>query len=190
MLLAVPFSMLWLKLNKIRKNPSTPFKSALGIFQLGLGFLTFAVSAHFMNAEGVVPLMFLLLGYFFMTTGELFISPIGLSKTTELAPAKIVAFMLGVYYLSSSFAHHIAGQIAKLTTITKEETADSGGLMDRLVTMITGFTNGTTDSTIEGVQNLAIYSNVFAQIGVICIGVAIIVAVLAPLIKKLMHGVH
>jgi len=190
MLLAVPFSLMWTKLSFIKKNPSTPFKFSLGIFQLGLGFLTFAVSAKFMDADGRVPLMFLLAGYLLMTTGELFVSPIGLSKVTELAPAKIVAFMLGVYYLSSSFAHHIAGQIAKLTVGGGDASGETGGFMNNMITMITGFTDGRTDSTLDGIQNLAIYSSVFAQIGIISIGVAIIVGVLSPVIRKLMHGIH
>lgn len=190
MILAFPFSLMWLKLSKLKKNPTTPFKSALALGQLGLGFLTFAVSAKFMDADGQVPLTFLLIGYFLMTTGELFISPIGLSKTTELAPAKIVAFMLGVYYLSSSFAHHIAGQIAKLTAGAGTNTGETGGFMNNMVTMITGFTDGRTDSTIEGVQNLASYTSVFAQIGIVAIGAAVLMAIAAPFIKKLMHGIH
>lgn len=190
MLLAIPFSLLWVKLSKSGKNPSTPLKSGLGIFQLGLGFLTFALAANYMDEAGKTPLIFLMLGYLFMTTGELFISPIGLSKTTELAPAKIVAFMLGVYYLSSSFAHHIAGQIAKLTTVNGDAEVAKDGFMNSITTYVTGFKNGQTDSTVEAVQSLATYTNVFTQIAVVSFGVAIVMFVLAPFIKKMMHGVQ
>lgn len=114
-LLAVPFAMLWTYLTQIKMNPRTPYKYALGIAQLGLGFLLFAWSAQSMNEMGRVPMFFLMIGWFFVTTGELFVSPIGLSKVTELAPKHMVAFFMGVFFLSSAFAHHIAGIIAKLT---------------------------------------------------------------------------
>jgi hypothetical protein len=69
-----------------------------------------------MSENGKVPFMFVFLGYFLITTGELFLSPIGLSKVTQLAPKKIAAFIMGVWFLSSTFAHYISGGIAKMTT--------------------------------------------------------------------------
>jgi len=121
-LLAVPFSMMWVWLDKKRRNPNTTIKFGLGILQLGLGFLVFAMSAPYMGTTGLVPMMFLMLGYLLITTGELFASPIGLSKVTELSPAFLVSFMMGVWFLSSSFAHHISGVIAKMTIPTISET--------------------------------------------------------------------
>ena len=115
-LLAIPFSWVWTKLDISNKNPSTPIKFSLGILQLGLGFLVFAISFFYMGEDGKVPMIFLFLGYLLITTGELFLSPIGLSKVTQLAPKKIISFIMGVWFLSSTFAHHISGQIAKLTS--------------------------------------------------------------------------
>ena len=143
-----------------------------------------------MDEMGQVPFFFLLLGYLFMTTGELFISPIGLSKATELSPAKYVAFMVGVFYMSSSFAHYIAGAIAKLTVTTGSKVVEDPGVMEKIISMVTGFTNGTTDSAVAEIQQLAIYTSVFTQIGVIAIGIGCITLILSPFIKKLMHGVH
>jgi len=122
-LLAIPFASLWTYLTRRKANPRTPYKYALGIAQLGLGFLIFAWAAQSMNEVGRVPMMFLMIGWFFITTGELFVSPIGLSKITELAPKHMVAFFFGVFFLSSAFAHHIAGIIAKLT-IPAESTSE------------------------------------------------------------------
>ena len=115
-LLAIPFSWIWTKLDISNRNPSTPIKFSLGILQLGLGFLVFAISFFYMGEDGKVPMIFLFLGYLLITTGELFLSPIGLSKVTQLAPKKIISFIMGVWFLSSTFAHHISGQIAKLTS--------------------------------------------------------------------------
>jgi len=68
-------------------------------------------------------MFFLMIGWLIITTGELFISPIGLSKITELAPARLASFLMGVWFLSSAFAHYIAGGIAKLTVPPTSETA-------------------------------------------------------------------
>ena len=115
-LLAIPFSWLWTKLGALNKNPNTAIKFSLGLFQLALGFLIFGFSIHFINENNQVPFIFVFLGYLLITTGELFLSPIGLSKVTQLAPKKIISFMMGVWFLSSTFAHYISGGIAKMTS--------------------------------------------------------------------------
>ncbi|MAW30419.1 MAG: hypothetical protein CMD15_00720 [Flavobacteriales bacterium] len=115
-LLAIPFSWLWTKLGAMNKNPNTPIKFSLGLLQLALGFVIFGMSIHFLNSETQVPFIFVFLGYLLITTGELFLSPIGLAKVTQLAPKKIIAFMMGVWFLSSTFAHYISGGIAKMTS--------------------------------------------------------------------------
>ena len=189
MFLAIPFSLMWVALAKSGKNPRTPIKFALGILQLGLGFLVLAMSAQFMDDNGKTPFLFLMLGYFLMTTGELFISPIGLSKVTELSPKKMTAFMMGVYFLSSSFAHYISKFIAN-ATISGSEDVPEPGFMTTIIEKVTGFTGATTDSTTEGVNSLLNYTSVFTQVGVVAIGMAILAFILSPILKKWMHGVH
>lgn len=188
--LAIPFSMLWVYLSKTQRNPITPIKFALGILQLGLGFLVFAMSAQFMDEAGKTPFMFLMIGYLLLTTGELFISPIGLSKVTELSPKSMTAFMMGVYFLSSSYAHYISGVIAKLTTTPESGVAPDPGFMTSMIELVTGFTNATTNSTSEGILSLLNYSSVFTQVGIVAIGTAIVSFLITPILKKWMHGVH
>ena len=188
--LAIPFSLMWVYLSKTQRNPITPIKFALGILQLGLGFIVFAMSAQFMDADGRTPFMFLMIGYLLLTTGELFISPIGLSKVTELSPKSMTAFMMGVYFLSSSYAHYISGAIAKLTTSTESGTAPEPGFMTTMIEKVTGFAGGFTESSVEGVQSLLSYTSVFTQVGVVAIGMAILSFIISPILKKWMHGVH
>jgi POT family proton-dependent oligopeptide transporter len=139
-LLAIPFSMLWTLLSKMKLNPNTPIKFALAILQLGLGFLIFSLSARYMDGSARVPMFFLMIGWLVITTGELFISPIGLSKITELAPARLASFLMGVWFLSSAFAHYIAGGIAKLTVPEKSETAyvESNDMITRFANWSSG----------------------------------------------------
>jgi len=188
--LAIPFSMMWVYLSKTQRNPTTPNKFALGILQLGLGFLVFAISAQYMDAAGRTPFMFLMIGYLLLTTGELFISPIGLSKVTELSPKSMTAFMMGVYFLSSSYAHYISGAIAKLTTSNESGVIPEPGFMTTIIEKVTGFAGGYSESSVEGVQSLVSYTSVFTQVGVVAIGMAVLAFLLSPVLKKWMHGVH
>ena len=188
--LAIPFSMMWVYLSKTQRNPITPIKFALGILQLGLGFIVFAMSAQFMDDAGKTPFMFLMVGYLLLTTGELFISPIGLSKVTELSPKSMTAFMMGVYFLSSSYAHYISGAIAKLTTSSETGVAPEPGFMTTMIEKVTGFAGATTTSTSESVLSLLSYTSVFTQVGIVAIGMALVAFLITPILKKWMHGVH
>jgi len=188
--LAIPFSMMWVYLSKNQRNPITPIKFALGILQLGLGFIVFAMSAQFMDDAGKTPFMFLMVGYLLLTTGELFISPIGLSKVTELSPKSMTAFMMGVYFLSSSYAHYISGAIAKLTTSSETGVAPEPGFMTTMIEKVTGFAGATTTSTSESVLSLLSYTSVFTQVGIVAIGMALVAFLITPILKKWMHGVH
>ena len=172
----------------MKLNPFTPYKFAFGIAQLGLGFLVFAFGARFASETGMVPLSFLIIGYFLITTGELFISPIGLSMVTRLSPAKVVSFMMGVWFLSISFAQYIAGIIAKFTTRDMEA---GDGILDKITTAITGLSPEIiNEKGITGFNTLLSYTNVFSTIGVVAIATAILALILSPLIRKLMHGEH
>jgi proton-dependent oligopeptide transporter, POT family len=188
--LAIPFSIMWNRLGEL--NPRTMVKFGLGIIQLGLGFFVFAISSRFMDDQGKVGMVFLLIGYLFITSGELFLSPIGLSKVTELAPAKLVSFMMGVWFLSSSFAHYIAGLIAKLTTGTAAgDAANAAAPQGLLATWSRAMTGGLPEGEVsEGAKNLLAYTDVFAQIAIASFFVGILALVISPIIKRMMHGIH
>ena len=79
------------------------------IFAAGLGFLIFASTAHFIGDNGKIPFLFVFLGYFLITTGELFLSPIGLSAFSQYAPKKYVGQMFGLWFLASAIGGVLAG---------------------------------------------------------------------------------
>jgi POT family proton-dependent oligopeptide transporter len=160
------FSVLWIKLSKIGKNPSIPLKFALAFLQLGLGFLVTIVGLKFVSADFQVPLLTLVVLYLLHTTGELCISPIGLSMVTKLAPKSIAGTAMGAWFLSFAIANYVAGKIATLTG------AEEGA--EKLV----------------GQAGLDKYSQVFSTLGFTLLGIAVLVAVLNKPIKKLMHGVE
>lgn len=108
------FSVMWVRLSKMGKNPNIPLKFAYGIIQLGLGFLITYVGYQFAN-ESLVPILTLVFLYMLHTTGELFLSPIGLSMVTKLSPKKMAGTAMGAWFLSFAIANLLGGQIAALT---------------------------------------------------------------------------
>ncbi len=108
------FSVMWVKLSKMGKNPNIPMKFAFGIFQLGLGFLLTYVGYQ-LAENNMVPILILVFLYMLHTTGELFLSPIGLSMVTKLSPKKMAGTAMGAWFLSFAIANLLGGQIAALT---------------------------------------------------------------------------
>src|SRR5690606_9133662 len=109
------FSVLWVRLEERNLNPNIPMKFGLGILQLGLGYLVLYLGATLAGADARVPLIILMLMYLMHTTGELFLSPIGLSMVTKLAPKDMTGSVMGAWFLSFAFANSLAATIAQLT---------------------------------------------------------------------------
>jgi POT family proton-dependent oligopeptide transporter len=111
--LAPLFGSLWLKLGE--RQPSLPAKFALGLIQLGVGFAVLAWASVYAG-DGTDPHKvsagWLIATYFFHTTGELCLSPVGLSAMTKLSPAKLVGQMMGIWFLATSFGNLMAGLLA------------------------------------------------------------------------------
>lgn len=190
-LFAVPFSILWTYLSKKKKNPNSAIKFGLGLLFLGLGFLVFAMSAHSVDEFARTSMMYLVIGYLVLTIGELFLSPIGLSKMTELSPLKYIAFIMGVWFSANFYGHYFAGKIAKLTTVANGETnMFSEGFFGNIVEGVTGLTPSLVMNGSEGLQQLFSYVSVYASFGFISIIVGIFAMLLSPIIKKMMAGIH
>ena len=102
----------WLGRRGQASNPVMTF--GLGLIQVGLGFLVVVWGAGLANSAFQVPLMLLGLLYLLHTTGELFLSPVGLSEITKLSVAKVVSFMMAIWFLASSIAQYVGGFIAGL----------------------------------------------------------------------------
>lgn len=166
--LAIPFSAMWIKLSKVGKEPSTPLKFAMGIIQVGLGFGILVLGAKLFGGDGMVPMVFLILAYFIHTTAELCLSPVGLSMITKLSPARIVGFMMGVWFLAPSIAQYIGGIIATLTSLPATEGGGSVNVLESLTT----------------------YSDVFYTLTITSVIIGLILLLFIPILRKMMHGVH
>jgi len=101
----------WQKLGD--RQPSSPAKFTIGLFFAGIAFVVIAFAAT-LTVNGRVSPAWLVLVYFLQTIGELCLSPVGLSTTTKLSPARMVGLMLGVWFLSISIGSYIAGLTTRL----------------------------------------------------------------------------
>ncbi|HWP94879.1 MAG TPA: peptide MFS transporter [Gammaproteobacteria bacterium] len=111
-LLAPVFAWLWVELGKRNLDPSAPAKFGLGLVQLGLGFAVMMLAAELIVVSGdkVAP-TWLLLTYLLHTTGELCLSPVGLSNVTKLSPDRFVGQMMGTWFLGAALGNLAAGLI-------------------------------------------------------------------------------
>jgi POT family proton-dependent oligopeptide transporter len=162
--LAPIFAWLWVKLGQLNMEPSTPMKFGLATFQIGLGFAVLVFGASFAGPDGKVAVFWLAAMYFLHTTGELCLSPVGLSMVTRLSVAKVGGMMMGVWFLSSSFAAYAGGLIAGVMAI-----GGAGADVD------------------GGVDSLAIYTGVFEQLALVAVGLGIFLMVVSPWLAKRMH---
>lgn len=162
------FSVMWIYLNKIGKNPNIPMKFGLGIIQLGLGYLVIQLAMPFVSADFQVPLFTLALLYMLHTTGELFISPIGLSMVTKLAPKEMTGTVMGAWFLSIAGANYVAALLAKLTGAEEE----SG---EQVATAADSFNQ---------------YVDIYTQMGLITVGIGLLLVIISKPLNKMMHGVR
>ncbi len=125
------FSWLWIKLSKSGYEPSAPYKFGAGLILLGIGFL-FLNTGSPQAVAGMVPAFYMIMLYLFVTLGELALSPVGLSLVTKLAPVKIAAFLMGIWFLSSSIAHQAGAPIARLTAVEEDKIVASKTFLERL----------------------------------------------------------
>ena len=173
------FAILWIALAKRNMEPSTPIKFSIGIVLVGLGFLVLVYGMQSSEAlqTGVI---WIVLIYFLHTLGELCLSPVGLSSVTKLSPQRIVGFMMGMWFFASAAGNYVAGLIAKGTA------GDPVMLIAEKIYLQVMFLP--EDQFTINQKNGFI--DVYTDVGLIAIGCGIFLAVLTPVLKKLMHGAN
>jgi POT family proton-dependent oligopeptide transporter len=156
-LLAPLFAGLWQVLGRRGLEPSAPAKFGLGLTQLGLGFLVFVWGANSVGSAALTPVLFLFLIYLLHTTGELCLSPVGLSAMARLAPLHLASFVMGAWFYMTAVGNFVAGKIG-------EATGGEGGEMSKELVL-----------------------TIYTKIGWVAIGVSLVVLALSPLVKRWMH---
>lgn len=152
----IAFASFFSKWWESKYNPSATGKYALGLFIMAIGFGLLAFGAYGIEAGVKVSMVWLVLAYLFHTLGELCLSPVGLSYVSKLVPARMIAFMFGMWYLAIAIGNKLAAVLGgQIEEITKQYSLSTFFLIFTIVPAIAG----------------------------------VLIWLLGPVIKKLMHGV-
>jgi proton-dependent oligopeptide transporter, POT family len=103
---------LWVRQARRRTEPSSVTKMAIGCFLLGISFLVMIGAGRIVDSGRLAGMGWLVGGSFLLTVGEIYLSPVGLSLVTKIAPGRIVSMMMGVWFLSSFFGNYLSGYLA------------------------------------------------------------------------------
>ena len=166
-LLAPLFAALWSWLARRNLNPSMPAKISLALFLLGGGYVFMVLGSLGTTPANRAAMFWLVATYTMHTLGELCISPTGLSFVTRAAPVRYVSFLMGVWFLSNAVANWLGGRIA-----------------------------GQIENIERGRLSLPWYrwfklggqADFFLLFVITSVGAGILVMVLTPLLKRLLHG--
>jgi POT family proton-dependent oligopeptide transporter len=156
-LLAPLFAGLWVALGRRGKEPSAPAKFGLALAQMGLANLILVWGAEAYGIAAMTPVIFVFLYYLLATTGELCLSPVGLSAMNRLAPSFLASLIMGAWFYMTAVGNFVAGKIG-------EATGGHDGEMDKAGLL-----------------------NIYELFGWIAIGAAVVVLLLSPIVKKWMH---
>ncbi|HEY7807029.1 MAG TPA: peptide MFS transporter [Croceibacterium sp.] len=150
------FAWLWTALGKRGLEPSTPAKFGLGLVQVGLSFLVLVWGGEMMGGA-LMPVILVFLLYLLQTTGELCLSPVGLSAMNRLAPRYMASLIMGAWFFATAGGEFVAGKIGQMI--------------------------GGASGEMTKAASLAMYD----KIGWIGVGLGVAVLVVAPFVKRLMH---
>lgn len=201
-MLAVPFSMIWDKLRSKGKEPASPLKQAFGLLIMALAYFIIAHNVKDLGNSGLLAIKWLILLYFLQTVGELCLSPIGLSLVGKLSPKRFASLLYGVFFISNAAGYALAGTLGAILPATgdKHKKAEELGVnlqdvLDKKVTLTSQQAELLTNNQIPlenhsfaGFEITNLYE--FFMVFVILCGIAgIILALISPKLKKMMHGV-
>ncbi len=162
-LLGPVFAGLWQWLARRGWEPSTPAKMGLGIVQMGLAFVVLVWGANNFSSAGdagvvLLPVLFIFLFYLLSTTGELCLSPVGLSAMNRLSARHMASLMMAAFFFGTAGGNYVAGFLGSLMG------EGEGGDMTREAAL-----------------------GIYWTMGLVAIGVGVFVIIVSPLVKKLMH---
>lgn len=161
MIMSPILALVYSRLGKKGRDLSTAYKFALGMTLCGLSFTLLYFCQFFADDEGMVSWGWLVASYFFQSVGELLVSALGVAMVAELVPPAITGFIMGMWFLTSSIAGFTGAFVASLTAAP---------------TLIK-----------SNYETLITYSNVFLKIGLVTLGLALIMWLVAPLLSKAMR---
>ena len=200
---AIPFSILWDRLRAKGKEPISPVKQAIGLALIALSYFIIANNVKDLGNAGLLAIHWLILLYLIQTFGELCLSPIGLSLVGKLAPKRFTSLLYGVFFLSNASGYALAGTLGSIMPATgekftkaKELGIDLQAVLDKTITPTADQLRLLAENKIRAynptfagftIHNLYEFFMVFV---ILCGIASILLFMLTPKLKKMMHGVR
>jgi len=201
-ILAVPFSILWDKLRGAGKEPISPLKQAMGLVIIAFSYFIIAHNVKDLGNSGLLAIKWLILLYLLQTCAELCLSPIGLSLVGKLAPKRFASLLYGVFFISNAAGYALAGTLGSIMPATgdKFKKAEELGInlqdvLDKKVTLTSQQTELLTSNQIPTANHVFAGFEIhnlyeFFMVFVVLCGIAgVILALISPFLKKMMHGI-
>ncbi|MDI9320009.1 MAG: peptide MFS transporter [Phycisphaerales bacterium] len=199
---AFPFSMLWDKLRAKGKEPLSTMKQAIGLALIAVSYFIIAHNVKDLGNSGLLAIKWLILLYLIQTFAELCLSPIGLSLVGKLSPKRFASLLFGVFFLSNAAGYALAGSLGALIPATgdkfkkaQELGIDLQGVLNKTITptpeqlqLLDKNQISASNPVFAGFEIHNLYE--FFMVFVVFTGIAaVILFLLTPVLKKMMHGV-
>lgn len=160
---AALLGIVWIWLSKRKMEPNTLIKFGLAFIFLAGGFYIFYSTRFFSDSNGVTSLDLFTLAWLVITFGELCLSPIGMSIMTKLAPQKLQAIMMGMWFLASAYGQYFAG--------------------------ILGANISDASENADNYNKMLAYTDGYLQLAIYALIAGIVLIAISPLVRKLMQEV-
>jgi proton-dependent oligopeptide transporter, POT family len=160
---AALLGLVWLWMDKRKIEPNTVVKFGMAFIFLAGGFYVFYTARFFTDGNGVSSLTLFTFGWLVITLGELCLSPIGMSIMTKLAPQKLQAIMMGMWFLASAYGQYFAG--------------------------ILGANIAKASDTMSNMDKLTVYTAGYKQLGIYALIAGVVLIALSPMVRKYMQEV-
>lgn len=200
---AFPFSLLWDKLRSKGKEPLSTVKQAIGLGLIALSYFIIAHNVKDLGNSGLLAIKWLILLYLIQTFAELCLSPIGLSLVGKLSPKRFASLLFGVFFLSNAAGYALAGSLGALIPATgdkfkkaQELGIDLQGVLNKTITPTTEQLKLLENNQISPSNPVFIGFEIhnlyeFFMVFVVLTGIAaVILFLLTPFLRKMMHGIR
>ncbi|MBK8146484.1 MAG: peptide MFS transporter [Bacteroidetes bacterium] len=199
---AFPFSILWDKLRAMGKEPLSTVKQAIGLGLIALSYFIIAHNVKDLGNSGLLAIKWLILLYLIQTFAELCLSPIGLSLVGKLSPKRFASLLFGVFFLSNAAGYALAGSLGALIPATGDKFKKAQELGMDLQAILNKTVSPTPEQLKLLEENQISASNPvfvgmeihnlyeFFMVFVVLTGIAaVLLFLLTPLLRKMMHGI-
>jgi POT family proton-dependent oligopeptide transporter len=203
LILSIPVSLLWNYLNSNKREPTSPFKQAIGLTLIALAYFIIANNVKDLGTDGLLAVKWLIFFYMIQAAAELCLSPIGLSLVGKLSPKRFSSLLYGVFFLSNASGYALGGTMGSLMPATSDKFKKAEELGINLQDVLDKkIVPSATELSLLDTHHIpteypvfvgfTIHSifEFFIMFVIMCSVAAFLLFALTPRLKKMMHGIR